>query len=1338
MRDKDLIQQINTFSGGMNKDVSLENIPTNSYIDANDITAVPTEENEIVRIKALRECRILDNPESLSYPTTQVFRVVFDTSVSGLLHKFTFVNLEVFSTFNFTIASTEPTELLRFNDLIAQFDASIPGTTVGVNSDFPSRTVAFDFETSTQEYSGTLQIGGGNIQDLVLLQEKFSVTGTPFYDIVGAKSIGDDMFLLINISGTGMIAVAKNNEATGLWTTTRLLQSKSLNFSRDRVYKIQLEINNDYINMYWVDGTLPKIFSIKKQSTWIEDSALKYTVNSFITENTDAIYTYSSVETLTNLQIFNNTSYVSDIVVNDTGGVFINGNKQFAIRYKTGGGYTNFSVLSSPISIVVRNSGDYIGGGGIPNTVTTKSITLTLSNIDSQSFQYFQIGVIQYSGGAASAYTLGDFPVLGSQFTVTLTGNENPQVIDLSIFNEISPVIEKAHLNELVENRYYLGRIEVASNPDLAAWSASLFDPSNISIISESSAGPLDAVGDSNSPNADREYLDYYNTYKRTGYMYGDLYRFGIRYYLKNGLITPTYFGADIKIENDIQGNLGNLTNEDATQIYNYVPRIDTINFLTAPDIDGEPFLSKVEAFEIMRAPIIPDIIDTGYYMPTDFWHVEGGIRYIKTLGGLYSFGGSFSFAADPYPSPVTTFTDALKYGEFISQNTSIGNRKPIQKGYTIKCFGNPSNYNVISNYSNDPAIRRYDLVENTGFFQDASDDLTIDIVNFAEFGSLTYMDSDGTNKNTIDQTFNPLSIYIANMGRSYGIKTTDDVGNFAAQYVQIRRGLGDDRYGLETQTNYISTGEFQFINNDYIYNNFEIYGGDTYTQKCYQRIAYDGYWDDGVVPTPEVPASCAVSYYAQNRINAQAEYSEQPDVYPLTTSNIPVWIQENREAQESRLYDAGFTYSNSIRTSPSYNDNIPQITKQDNTLYYSETKLEGDLSDPYRYIKFANSKTYEMSDGILTGLYRIRGDLAVIQERSFRLQPVSPNALINPNDIGDLILGTGSVIGTKDRPMVTFGAQKKTHSLYYQAKSGSEYVVIYDNYKKIILRYGPDGVKNISLENFVTNFLLNNTRYIQEEFNFNIVYNPYMDEVWFMANNPQGDIYDAEIGYVLGDIVKNYPTDPTLSPTITYDFYNQFEARASSTGETPDLAGSNFNLWKVNRNTNFTLIFNEKNNSFCTNYTLRPRIAAIYNNTMLSVFPFINNEDNSRGSQLVEHDAAQEAEYIIPLIKQTPYIEMSVSPQANIFKRLIKMWVNIEEGIPDRVIIESDDNTAANITAFTEIRGRTEFNIPKDFYGTGQRVGGNKLRVKLFFDYAKKIHNFVSTVRLKDRKFNN
>lgn len=82
-----------------------------------------------------------------------------------------------------------------------------------------------------------------------------------------------------------------------------------------------------------------------------------------------------------------------------------------------------------------------------------------------------------------------------------------------------------------------------------------------------------------------------------------------------------------------------------------------------------------------------------------------------------------------------------------------------------------------------------------------------------------------------------------------------------------------------------------------------------------------------------------------------------------------------------------------------------------------------------------------------------------------------------------------------------------------------------------------------------------------------------------------------------------------------------------------------------------------------------------------------------------------------------------------------MKSWINIDGGLPSRVITTTDNGTAANITDFTERRERVLFNILKDFYATGKRVGGNKIKLKLYFLFNQKIHNIVNTIILKFRQ---
>jgi hypothetical protein len=1326
MNDKDQFQQINTFSGGMNKDATLENIKPDSYIDANDITVLPDAENEIMRIASAQEMAIITNPVSLTYPTTQIFRIVLDSSAVSIAHDFRITTMGIFAVTTFTATSAAGTALLRFNALIAQIITSTTTLNAGVAptvvSDFASGVITLNFTSTTFEYYGTEAIGGAAPMTLELVQEKHSYGGVAYYDIVGGKPIGKDLFLLIHTNGTGMIAVAKKDEASGTWATTRLLQSKNIDLDRDRVYKIQIDQNNDFINVYWVDGvTEPQSFSIKKQTTWVTDSALMYTPSSFITPTTDALYTYSNLTTLLGLQVFNNTAEITNITINNTGGFFTNENKQFAIRFKIGGGYTGFALLSKPVSVFGRDTGDFTGGGSAPETVTTKSLTLDIEDVRDDIYDYYQIGVIEYTGGAVAAYVIGDFPVLGSSFSITILGNENRQALDLTTFNELSPVFKTAHLNEIVENKYFIGRIETAADPDLASWvETEMF--SDISVI----ATTLDGVGVSDSsPDPLAEYMDFDNIENYIGYMYGELERFGARFLFKNGLITPTYFGKDITIENDITGKLGNLTNNTGTEVYSYSFRFNSIDFSTAPDVDGVPFYEAIDKIEIMRRETIPSIVDTGYVLvPNNSETVaspSGGFNTYYKAGEMFSTGN------------LTGFISNSVYCAFISQNLLINGDSGLQEGDSVISYGCPLSYNIITGTG-------YLMKEYTGFFDASPTTQTedIEIAKLGQFGEAIFIER-ATNRIFMDARGQAtIGTFIVNNSVEFALKLSNPLANTTANtdlrgyYVQVKRNIDSNRYGPKTSGQYISTGRV-IDGTDVAFSNISVFGGDTYTQKCYQKIAYSGI---SLVPAP---IKSAVSYYAQNRFNAQMSYTDDSTpVFPLTTQGtIDAWVTINGDGQEVRLYDSGFTNRNNVRTGASYNGSIRSVNKMDTTYFYSDEKLEGDLSDPFKTFRFANSKTYELSDGVLTGLYRIRGNLAVIQERAFRIQPISPTALQSSEDVGDIILGTGSVTGTKDTSLSTFGAQEINHSVFFVARSGTEYIYFYDHDKKAILRYGVDGLKVVSEINFMSNFLKNNTRYIEGTFGLTMGYNRYMDEVWLVANNPQGESYDAGDTYSAGDLVTVNVENPDSDPGITYDFLNQFKARTSvATGNEPDYYGDNFNLWDLNRNSNFALAFSERFNMFSTFYTIKPRLSFQYLDNMLSVLPYTDNNTGARNCQFVEHDNGTTGFYL-PFIKTNSFVEMSVSPQANEFKRALKCWVNIEDDAPDSVIIQSDNGTADRITDFEQRRGRTIFNIKKDFYGTGQRVGGNKLRIKMFFDYSKKIHNFVSTVIFKHRKFN-
>src|SRR6478752_1649503 len=87
-RDGEFIKQTNTFTKGMNKDVSLENIPTDSYIDATDISILSDGENEMLRVGGSRTMLEIPIPTFNTEDSYAIYRMRCDVSAAGISHTF--------------------------------------------------------------------------------------------------------------------------------------------------------------------------------------------------------------------------------------------------------------------------------------------------------------------------------------------------------------------------------------------------------------------------------------------------------------------------------------------------------------------------------------------------------------------------------------------------------------------------------------------------------------------------------------------------------------------------------------------------------------------------------------------------------------------------------------------------------------------------------------------------------------------------------------------------------------------------------------------------------------------------------------------------------------------------------------------------------------------------------------------------------------------------------------------------------------------------------------------------------------------------------------------------
>jgi len=122
-----------------------------------------------------------------------------------------------------------------------------------------------------------------------------------------------------------------------------------------------------------------------------------------------------------------NVPYMDKVRINDAGGMIASGVYSIAIQYEIeDGGFTNFIYTYNPIPITDSKEAEGFNeyGGCDAGTITSKSITMQLSNLDTR-YDRFRVAVVKTIGGVTSAEIIStlDVPESGVR-EFTYTGGE--------------------------------------------------------------------------------------------------------------------------------------------------------------------------------------------------------------------------------------------------------------------------------------------------------------------------------------------------------------------------------------------------------------------------------------------------------------------------------------------------------------------------------------------------------------------------------------------------------------------------------------------------------------------------------------------------------------------------------------------------------------------------------------------------------------------------------------------------------------------------------------------------------------------------------------------------
>lgn len=1381
------ITEVRGVIGGMIKDLLKRNIPKNKYWEAENIALSPNNQDSLngasVQLGSefafgLNEIDATDPVNGFKY-----FRVPIDLSASSISHTFTITYGSPSTTYSFTISSALGTPASRYAQLTSLLlsNTAVIGGNIFQAATPAATKVYIGFKVNTDAQI-SLTIAGIK-QEVIILQEYLANSGGAFSELKSIN-IEENLFVLATNGSVLQLSVGKKDYLTGTWTNKILLQTNTIQIPIGTPIDMDGQIDfGERLSIYFTTNGIPRCTYVPYKNVWNDFASMIWfydqNTNTMV-NNTDGYYLYNSIESETALQLLQNFARVSNAIV-ATGGALKTGNKQYYIRQISGNEVkTGIGMGSGQISIFQSALTDPQLFGNIAGLDTNKKATLTIENLDPSLYDKFELICTENNGGVFTANIVNVFDITGETMTVTHFGNETQISVSQSEFAQEQVLLKTAKNLVIARNRLFVSNITTQVDYDLSAWAQTIaLAPSRDSI----SLADYVNVG---------EYQSIPNIFNKTGYMFLEKYRFGIKLYFTNGFVSRPYY------INDVSFNIGNtqLTNAlglgtpTATYVWYLLAQV---NLNTAPTIDGKTLKDVLYGYEIVRQECIPEVLATGFAMPLSDWDkpapsggwwVGGG----RVVGNFHGGGPTIPLSnrdSCAFYSPEVIFGTAdieplsgdqiINYSQpnlYNTRTNTTGNTPnngietmqtcnlaefsgdwadvssvsiTISEGEVIgfdlkgtmavNLSANPVNTQVYNTFgpsaksisvidllgnvftttphglSVNDAVVFYDLAGGTGINNNQTYYVTV-VYGANSFGFSTtiggplvlpsvvytggfvyYADITppyGCNQKVIALNLNtPLNFNV-------GAYASIDYGFYYSAYYRAQ----PNKYGSPENGNYISCGYFRKLSVGVggTYND-SVYGGDTFTQRTYLKFC--NYSSSNPSVSRATAVRVGLSFYTQNRANFQLRnfnLGTSKD-YPYTTvgmtSGLTEWMGLDMFNAGQSLYDI----SNSPLQIPTsarqaFNPNEPLDTTEENILYYSDLKVNDSLSDPYRMFMPLNRKSYPaMYGGIQNTFTKDSNSLIVMMDNQVYLQALDQQQNQTNSDGTNIIIGDGSVLGARELPLSQIGAPLKTAAVQYKTSSGRIHVAYFNPYLKKLIRIG-EGVTDIGETTGVQSFLTNNTDRCFSENSVIFGYNFINDELYMTAVNtlPSATLWNNASTYNAGDIVWL----PSLTnPSQQYVYY---KAKINvSANKNPTNLVNQVNYWELIRQSNFTLVYNDKLAMTSGFKGIYPMRYLPFNETYLSAYLTQSPLSGVFLTRFAEHNKGI-TEYGTNEI--VSFVKFYFNDVADYYKIARLLYMDINDS-PIFVMVRTENNDGSDFVTYSQ---EPEINYTRPHWATAIR----------------------------------
>lgn len=1347
-----ILNEIRTFMGGMNQDNTFSTVPKNQYIEAESIKLTEPDPEALGAVKVsignelvvdLKEINIANDDDDY-----KAWRIAFDLTADGISHEFKFYSPPTTLLHTVTISGGGGNATARYTALKSAFNTAIGAFGTGsiyIDATPADKVVHAGFKFyGNSDYTVTEKINSIDVTTYIIKEYLGTANNGTFGELQTYDFLGD-LFHLTTNGNVLRLSVARRDDSDGSWTNVIVFQTKMIKIAKSFINLVDLDLEldaNERISSYFAaEGILPRVIYTHQQATYEEMSDFIYNENPAYIEtgNPNGYFFFDSVDKETRLQVLENFAQVG-FVSEQSGGSLTSGDKMYAVRQKIGDTVASgFSIFSDPINVMSRSLSDTRIYGDAGGTATSKSITLTITGLNPQLYDKFDLVVVENTDGAITAKIVDTFNI--NSITQNVTHSNYANAVDISVAEIVTQqvlILDAANLR-INRNKLFLQNVTVQTDYDLAEWAKT------ITITTEINNNAIQAQGNVNTTIGEYQIPTNVNGYM--GYMDQETYRFGIMIFFKSGFVSSPYFIRDYKI-NPSNHSLTTVDGSGVpTNVNVFFPQFG-VDFNQASFTNQVAF-DQVYGYSIVRLPCIPEILATGYVQ-----------HEVVPTGGYYTVGSYvIGLTADPFGATSSN----RRLLAFLSPDLSF-NQQTITalESDQLILWGQMSNYNNVVQSRVDGIHVDYCNLREWNHVQTANTVATLDIdptgeyVNFNTAGTVSILSTlPLTSTIAASSTISPGSaaglmtagsLALGLKASNFAVKrnAVTDYGFYYVQYYRPNAG----KYGDESQGSYISTGYFNKVGSGTSYTD-NVFGGDVFNQKTFMKFCnFANYLVNDY-------RRVGISIYTQNRANYQMRYFTNAVAnnldYPYTTTDLVQWLSgattAGAETNEGQFkYSTSYTPLNNFQTFAAFNQGtfVTSSIKQASAVRYSLDKLTASSQDSYRVFLPLNVKFFPQIYGAGTGIYIDENYLVLMFEGAVIMQGVDLQALGTTQSQQTFILGDSTVLGSQERIITNYGCPLKTGSVNYLSSTGKYYTVWYNHVYKKLFRRGVDGIRDLGEQNLMQSFLYHNNDLVSTTSNLAIGYDIFSNEVLFCVNATvaAATLYNNTNPYTAGDIVLVQPN----AGMFTY-----YQALINIDANDPDLPNTPaglFQKWKIYRQSNYLLAFNEKINNFSTFYPYSTRLFIPYKNTFLTSFTVPNSVPTAE-SFLYEHNRGSVLQWYTAAKIRDAYIKTVVNDVAEIFKTMIRVWIKCKN-IPSYLHIRGNNGskTFAEPADFQQKREFWWVNSKNDATitvsnptgintGFTQRTSGETMTTTVFFDTENKMSEVSVQLFEKPRIFN-